>query len=278
MLKKFEKIIRINHNKDLEGFVLLLIVRLSIITILGVTLIELFKIDLLLLIGLVIFSFIALIALEYYSYNSKIQKFENTLPDILLFMGMQPKGTAIDEMLKVKSIKANKEFEKAINEINNGKSLRKTLDAFCNRFESKIINQTISLIIQAHETGGDFRKAFTELANELVEIKIIEEEKKTMLAVQKYTIILGCCFLIPLCLGLVAGITKDLDFKSLQETTSNFLSPEKLEWINKVYIIEFAVSAGIFIALLEGQKKNALMYIIVMTPIALIIYSSLLIR
>jgi flagellar protein FlaJ len=70
------------------------------------------------------------------------------------------------------------EIQKIARQISWGSSVEKALDAFANRVNTKLIKRTISVIIEASNSGGNVADVLDAASKDSREIKLIESERR----------------------------------------------------------------------------------------------------
>ncbi len=224
--------------------------------------------------------------LHYFFYiflfeKNKKEK-EKEIPDVLLQAGIFPKGTSILKIIKYISqsdYAVSKEFNKALNEIQKGKSTENALKGISFRCKSEIISRAINLLIQGNKSGAEMNKVFRETAEDILETQSIIKERIASTLIQKYTLVLAGGIIVPALLGLITGFINEMNFIGISELGLGMNSIERQKIIevsfnaNQIYILEYAVIASVFIAQQEGNTKKALVYSLILIPLGIICYN-----
>ncbi|MDO8537656.1 MAG: type II secretion system F family protein [archaeon] len=281
-LFEFEEIIELNKNffdlKDFAKKTLIISIAICITAILIGAIISNFYI--------MYFSFLAIPIWFLFSYFFELFRFEQKkkakekfIADALLQASSFPKGTSIIKIIKYLSETnyglLSSEFKKCLNQINNGFSVEEALNEFKQRNKSKIISRAVDLMIESHKAGADSSDSFKIIANDLLQTQNIFSEREAVMLVQKYTILFAGAIIVPVILGLVAGMTAKMDFSFISELglgTSELQRKQLFETAllaNYLYIFEYALLASVFVALNENNSSKAVIYAVILVPLSL---------
>ncbi len=208
---------------------------------------------------------------------------EEIIPDVLLQASIFPKGTPIIKIIEYISKSdyglISKEFRKAFNEIQKGKTIEKALQGISERSKSRIISRALNLLIQGNKSGAEMNKVFKESAEDILETQSIIKERIASLFIQKYTLILAGGIIVPMLLGLIVGFVQEMNFIGIEELGLGMNEIQRNELIsasmlaNQIYIIEYALISSLFIANQEGQIKKFLVYSLILIPIGILSYN-----
>jgi len=208
---------------------------------------------------------------------------EKVIPDILLQASIFPKGTPIIKIIKYISESdyglMSKEFQKAFNEIQKGKTVEESLKEISRRCRSEIISRAMNLLIQGNVSGAEMNKVFKETAEDILETQSIIKERIASLFIQKYTLILAGSLIVPAILGTITGFINEMNFYGINELGLGMTEETRKAIIetaltaNQIYIIEYALIASFFIANQEGNTKKAFVYSLVLVPLGIICYN-----
>ncbi|MBU2100199.1 type II secretion system F family protein [Candidatus Micrarchaeota archaeon] len=221
--------------------------------------------------------------LHLFLFESNKKEKENLVPDILLQASIFPKGTSMLKIIKYVSESdyglMGKEFEKAFNETEKGKTIEEALKGISLRCKSEIISRSINLLIQGNKSGCEMNKIFKETAEDILETQSIIRERIASLFIQKYTLILAGGIIVPALLGIITGFVNEMNFMGINELGLGMEPQIRKELIstsliaNQIYILEYALIASFFIAQQEGQTKKALVYALILIPLGIICYN-----
>jgi pilus assembly protein TadC len=208
---------------------------------------------------------------------------EKLVPDVLLQASIFPKGTPTTKIIKYISEAEygpiTKEFSKALNEIEKGKTVEESLKDISKRCKSEIISRAMNLLIQGNKSGAEMNKVFKETAEDILETQGIIKERIASTFIQKYTLILAGGIIVPALLGLITGFVNEMNFIGISELGLG-MQEEKRKTIieaaltsNQIYIIEYALIAAFFISQQEGNTKKAIIYALILIPLGFISYN-----
>ncbi len=149
--------------------------------------------------------------------QKKISELEQELPSALLQIASYPPQTPFEKIIEDLSDgnrQVNKEFSKILSSINAGESVGAALDASKRETKSRLFERSLELLSSAYETGADLSNSFKEIAEYALELSSIEKDRKSTLAIQKYTL-LAAVFLVPALIAIVFALVAKLDSSSL---------------------------------------------------------------
>lgn len=217
-----------------------------------------------------------------YLYGKKTREIDATVPDLLLQASLFPPRTPITRILGYLSkagYPLSREFSKALKEIKNGSSVPEALENIRHRVKSKSVERTVKLLVQGYESGADISKVFKETASDLLKTQNVLRERNLTLAIQKYTLLLSAAILLPLILGMLGGLSKDMSFAGLEEYGLGTTKAEQESYTstslagNQFYLVEYSIIVAAFIGLIENDYRKGMLYSIALIPCTLIVYS-----
>ncbi|MFH1240248.1 MAG: type II secretion system F family protein [Candidatus Diapherotrites archaeon] len=278
---------KINNFENLLGIKLEIFVieniKLGIIfSLISIGILTLLDFDVLYITGI---SFIFLILPLILKYSLAALSFERDksnkelmVPDLLLQAPVFPKGTEVTRMIKYVGEAdyglLGNEFKTAYNEIQKGASVEEALLSIKNRCKSRVIDRAITLLIHGYKSGADMSQIFKETAEDILETNEILRERVSTLIIEKYTLIFAGGIIVPVILGLLSGMVSGMNFSIIEGLELGMSALERKEIFEaalfgtKIYIIEYAIIASLFIANQEGNIKNAILYAVVLVPLS----------
>lgn len=228
---------------------------------------------------LIPFVFIVACFWELYRFEARKRGMEEEIPNALLYASSLPKGTTATEMARAlegaKFGLLSYELGKAGKEIERGSSPENALMGIAERNKSMALRRTMSLLAQGESSGAEMSKVYRESAEDLLEMRNVARERLAMTTVQKYTLLAAAGFVVPVVLGLVGGMAGKMDSLSIgelleREGSENLFGAAMLA--NVVYLAEFSVMAAVFVGLLEGNLKKAVLYAMFLLPASFAVY------
>ncbi len=219
---------------------------------------------------------------HYYFFDYKKRKMEALMPDFLVQASLFPKGSSLVEIISYFS-KSNykylsKEFRKCIKEIGKGASPELSLQNFKKRNRSKIIGRAVDLLVEGIKSGADSAAVFKETAEDLLETSFLARERTASLVVEKYTLLFAGGIIVPLILGIVAGMLQQLDFSALSEIGIGLSQAQRKSLLeaalfaNTLYLAEYALIASFFVAFQESDLKKTAIYALILIPLSLAVF------
>lgn len=208
--------------------------------------------------------------LEAYFEEKRQEQVEAELPSAL-FHASTVQAAGAEEVLKALSSGyglLSQEARRVLNAANKGESIRNALERVK---KPRLLREALGFIKTAESTGADLNALLKSLAEDYAHAMELEREKKTGLALQKYSLLLAAGFLAPLVLGFVLCFAADFD-ASLFSTNAQ-VPLEAARFAVTTYIILLALMASAFAAFLDGKKYAALYYAALLTPTALAVFA-----
>ncbi|MCD6477246.1 MAG: type II secretion system F family protein [Candidatus Aenigmarchaeota archaeon] len=151
------------------------------------------------------------IMISYLRYQ-KIKAIEDQIPGFLLDLSeAQKTGMTLPSALKTISKKdygvLTKEIKKMNNQISWGIPVKEVFERFSKRMkDSIIIKRIVRIIVESYESGGDIGKTMESTANDIIELKEIEKERKAMM-IQHITVMYVIYFIF---IGIIIGLSKTI--------------------------------------------------------------------
>jgi pilus assembly protein TadC len=219
---------------------------------------------------------------QAYQAGKRLKEIEGAVPDALLQASLFSQGTAVFEIIDYLSRgdgELGQEFAQALKEVKRGASVEEALQNLDQRLGSAKVGKLTSLLAQGEKTGANLSLVFKDMAEDLLELENLERERHAALVIEKFTLLAAAGLIVPLILGVVAGIVQgfNLDFFSgLSVGGMDLMARKKLLRsaldANLVYLVEFALLSAFFLAFQENNLKKAVFYALALLPLSLGVY------
>lgn len=208
---------------------------------------------------------------------------EKMVPDVLLAASAFPHGTSFEEILQNISPRdfglIGKEFEKALLEIRKGSTVESAFESLKKRNKSRIIDRTANLLVQGYNSGAELNQIFRETAEDLLETNAVLRDRASAMIVEKYTLLLAGGFIVPLVLGLLVGLVSKMNFFSFGDLNFGMSLEQRRQlfeaslFANQIYLFEYALLSSAFAAFQENDKKNFILYAVLLVPLGFAVYN-----
>lgn len=173
-------------------------------------------------------------------------------------------------------------IKKLANQLEWGIPTRKALITFANDTENKVIQRSVSLIVEAEQSGGDITDILSSVVGSVVSIKKMKEERKTMVHSQVvqgyiiYYVFIGIMMALDLWLFPQLGKTAGASAGNIGGISLGGASSFDLGPVFFSLILIQGFFAGIMIGKFsEGTLKNGLMHSLIMMVSAALIITTL---
>jgi len=213
--------------------------------------------------------------------EKELKEKEDKIIDFLFYCSMSGKNKTLIQLLKETKGKGfgllEKEFMITLKQIEHGLSQRKALILLKKRNKSKVIERAIDLLLLGLKSGADLTELFRQTALDLMQTKQLIEERKAVMTIQKYTLVLASAIIIPIILAMITQLTQSFDFSLLSMITKT--NNERKELIQasilaiNVYLIEFAFLSAAFLSIIEKKKSSILLNGSIYSAIALSLFN-----
>ncbi len=214
-----------------------------------------------------------------YLFTVKRKKLETALVDEILRLSSLPRSNDLKAILSSLSNSrdkiVSKEFSNVYLKVKKGHNIKQLLVSLKNKYNSEILNQFLDLIVLSTTTGTVSLNDYKNIVKNFLKSKELIDERKSLLLMQKYTIVFAGGLIVPGILGVVISLVKklssSLDMTSLGMTTSSTLYSVSY-YCSIIYIIEYVVISSIYLSLLEDNSKKSIIYTLILLPVSLLIF------
>ncbi|HZX20050.1 MAG TPA: type II secretion system F family protein [archaeon] len=217
-----------------------------------------------------------------YQFEERKKSIEEEIPDVLLIASSLPEKTNVSKLISFMAEHSNgaisKEFLIAKNQIENGIPIEIAFSNMKKRNKSLALNRAIDLLLNALHTGSAMNGVFRETAQDFMETNSILRERNANTTIEKYTLLLAGGIIVPLILGLLAGMVAGFNFSTISELGIGLGEQARTEIVeasllgNIIYIFEYAIIASAFVAFQEGNQKKTILYASILIPLSFGVY------
>lgn len=200
---------------------------------------------------------------------------EASLPDALFQAASFQHGQSMEKTLKFIAESEygplSGEFEMASNQVQAGLSVPKAMEQMASRNSSQIIKRVCELLSLNYRMGHNLRKALHSTAEDLSTLFAQAREQEAAMALQKYTVLVGGGLVVPLILGWAMSFAYGINTQTAAAQETKALL-ETAQTAIPVYLVEFSLLSSLFIAAQQGSKARAIIYFLVLAPVALAVF------
>jgi hypothetical protein len=213
-----------------------------------------------------------------YFHTLKVKKLESQLADEILklssFYSIDIKQI-IYKLQKSNNDIVSKEFAIINKKINKGHKIKDLFEVLKKKYHSDLLDQFLDLIYISTTTGTVSLKDYKNLSAKFLKSKEIINERKSLLLMQKYTILFAGALIVPAILGviisLVLSLSSSVDISMIG--ISNNVSLFSVSYYSSIiYIIEYVIISSIYLSLLEDNSKKSIVYLSFLLPASLLIF------
>ncbi|VVB73971.1 Type II secretion system (T2SS), protein F [uncultured archaeon] len=207
---------------------------------------------------------------------------ENYLPDALLYASTIEYGVPMERIIANISTSGyhslSDEFTIASRQIHAGASVPQAFDDMRMRNSSMLLGRVLTMLNQCYKTGKDVHSAIRETADDIFELNLLAKEQSSSLSMQKYTILIGGCILVPVILAFVLNVISGIEapYSSVTNEQSGFDRVSIITTASeaaRAYLVIYVILASIFVAYQEGRARTFAGYAMVFIPIVLVIFT-----
>ncbi|MFA5381551.1 MAG: type II secretion system F family protein [Candidatus Micrarchaeia archaeon] len=235
----------------------------------------------------IVFAFLAFLfpILIYLYLSYKIEKrtlqMEHSLPDLLFQAASFQKGAGTEEPIKQMSRydygPLSKEYSIAYRQIKAGLSIETALTNMYERNASPLIERANKMLIYGFQTGADMYQALRETAEDMFSLFSLIRERRAVLSLQKYTILIGGAILVPLILGIVMQVVGGLNLSLIMDYLGQKVDTKAIYetslMVIPIYLIIYSLLSSYMIADQEGEPKKAIIYFMFMAIISFLLFN-----
>ena len=254
---------------------------LAIVSIIYIVFIPIFVIaslilslDLLIFIALSIFiPTIAFTLILFMKMEKRASEIESSIPDFLrqlssmLKVGLSLENALIDMSNHGKGPLYD-ELRRVVVEIRMGKSLDESFSNMAMRLNSKDLERSFKIILNAHKSGGSLSDIILDVSDDLRAMLVLKRERKASVMMSIMFLVIASTVAAPFALGMV-GVYSSFMMELGKGGTICEVAPLAAE----IYLIIHSICAGFLIALIMyGDLKKGIRYSIPITSSAFLVF------
>ena len=254
---------------------------LAIVSIIYIVSISLFalaslmlSLDILIAVALSIFiPTFAFILILFMKMEKRAGEIENSIPDFLrqlssmLKVGLSLENALIDMSNHGKGPLYD-ELRRVVVEIRMGKSLEESFNNMAMRLNSKDLERSFKIILNAHKSGGSLSDIILDVSDDLRAMLVLKRERKASVMMSIMFLVIASTVAAPFALGMV-GVYSSF----MMELGKGGAICEVAPLAAEIYLIIHSICAGFLIALIMyGDLKKGLRYSIPIVSFAFLVF------
>ncbi len=209
---------------------------------------------------------IVFILILFLKIEKRASEIENSIPDFLrqsssmLKVGLRLENALVDMSGHGKGPLYD-ELRRVVVEIRMGKSLDESFSNMAMRLNSKDLERSFKIILNAHKSGGSLSDIILDVSDDLRAMLVLKRERKASVMMSIMFLIIASTIAAPFALGMV-GVYSSFMIELGKGGAICELAPLAAE----IYLIIHSILAGFLIALIMyGDLKKGLRYSIPIT-------------
>ena len=254
---------------------------LAIVSIIYIVFLPLFVIaslilslDLFISIALSIFiPTIAFILILFMKMEKRASEIESSIPDFLrqlssmLKVGLSLENALIDMSNHGKGPLYD-ELRRVVVEIRMGKSLDESFSNMTMRLNSKDLERSFKIILNAHKSGGSLSDIILDVSDDLRAMLVLKRERKASVMMSIMFLVIASTVAAPFALGMVGAYSS-----FMMGLGKGGAICEVAPLAAEIYLIIHSICAGFLIALIMyGDLKKGIRYSIPITSSAFLVF------
>ena len=216
---------------------------------------------------------IAFSLILFMKMERRASEIENSIPDFLrqlssmLKVGLSLENALIDMSNHGKGPLYD-ELRRVVVEIRMGKSLDESFNGMAMRLDSKDLERSFKIILNAHKSGGSLSDIILDVSDDLRAILVLKRERKASVMMSIMFLVIASTIAAPFALGMV-GVYSSFMMELGQGGSICEVAPLAAE----IYLIIQSICAGFLIALIMyGDLRKGLRYSIPITSSAFLVF------
>ena len=216
---------------------------------------------------------IAFILILFLKIEKRASEIENSIPDFLrqlssmLKVGLSLENALVDMSGHGKGPLYD-ELRRVVVEIRMGKSLDESFSNMAMRLNSKDLERSFKIILNAHKSGGSLSDIILDVSDDLRAMLVLKRERKASVMMSIMFLIIASTIAAPFALGMV-GVYSSFMIELGKGGAICEVAPLAAE----IYLIIHSILAGFLIALIMyGDLKKGFRYSIPITCSAFVVF------
>ena len=216
---------------------------------------------------------VTFVLILFMKIERRASEIENSIPDFLrqlssmLKVGLSLENALIDMSNHGKGPLYD-ELRRVVVEIRMGKSLDESFSNMAVRLNSKDLERSFRIILNARKSGGSLSDVILDVSDDLRAMLILKRERKASVMMSIMFLIIASTFAAPFALGMI-GVYSSFMIELGKGGAICEVAPLAAE----IYLIIHSISAGLLIALIMyGDLKKGLRYSIPITCCAFSVF------
>ena len=259
----------------LASQILAIILTVYIAFIILVSLVSLllsFNVAIALVLAIIIPTLLFILVL-FLKIEKRANEIENSIPDFLRQLSSMLKvGLSLENALVDMSENGKEplydELRRVVVEIRMGKSLDESFNNMAMRLNSKDLERSFKIILNAHKSGGSLSDVILDVSDDLRAMQVLKRERKASVMMSIMFLFIASTIAAPFALGMV-GVYSSFMIELGKGGAICEVAPLAAE----IYLIIHSILAGFLIALIMyGDLKKGLRYSIPITCSAFAVF------
>ncbi len=222
-----------------------------------------------------------------YLHARKRVELERELPGALFQIASFPRGAPVEKMIAViaesDSGELSREFGKIKRRVDAGESVPAALQKTIGSAGSPLLSRALVLLNEGYASGADLAGPMRLLAEDSFQLQAIASESAAAMAMQKYTLLAGACFIVPAVLAMLLSMvaTLSIDFAQAGGLGDSLAlgRPASVELVGafefsmQAYLAILAALSSVFVAFSESAPRKAVLYFSLLLPASLLVFN-----
>jgi archaeal flagellar protein FlaJ len=173
----------------------------------------------------------------------------------------------------------SEEFSNSLRMLEDGENLSNSLGVLSERIDSKLIRRTMVIVLDAIRTGGALADIIEEIAEDIRDLKKIENTRKASTMMQFLFLLIAGAVISPAIFGEITGVMELFSQVAQKMPDVNLEEASALQnfmyFIAQAYILIQVIATGILMAIVrDGKITKSILYVPLLIFIAFVFYSA----